>query len=127
MVRPGQTRHGPNNRVLAHFLIVAQFLLFTAHVLAHLHATLPCSANHATITPRGLTLSAGPTHQQVLRAVPQSAAECPICRVAQSTVTATVMAPGIAFLATLCGDAPAHSTFLTPRLSLGPSSARAPP
>jgi hypothetical protein len=128
MVRPGGTRHGTNGRVLALFLIAAQFLLFTVHGLAHLHASLSGPTEQAALSHCGPAVSVGLHQQPTIRAVPHGAtADCPVCRVAQSTVSATAATPEMVSFASLCGAEPVYSSLLPPSLTLGPSSARAPP
>jgi hypothetical protein len=128
MIRPSRTRHGPGSRGLALCLIIAQFILFTAGELAHRH-NLPNGTTAIAPVPSGGHALAG-SLASVQRTAPSdhpASTECPICRIAQSTAAATVAVPVTSVVPTLCGHAPIYSPVFSPTLTLGPSSARAPP
>src|SRR5436309_2019618 len=110
MIRPSRTRHGPGSRGLALCLIVAQFILFTAGEMAHRHdlSGVPTAAASA---PIGGNLAAGglPRLHEPASSHQRTPAECPICRIAQSTAAATVAIHLTSHVPTLCGQAPVYS------------------
>jgi hypothetical protein len=128
MIHPSRTRHGPGRRTLALWLIAAQFILFTAGELAHRHDV---SANAAAIASAPAGGHATRDHHARLQSPASSGhrapAECPICRIAQSTSAATVTVQATSLVPLLYGHAPVYSPIFHPTLGLGPSSARAPP
>jgi Protein of unknown function (DUF2946) len=128
MIRPSRTRHGPGSRGLALCLIIAQFILFTAGELSHRHE-LGGGPSTVAAAPSGGHASAG---DHLRLQAPSSSdhrapAECPICKIAQSTAAVTTAIHLSAHVTTVCGQAPIYSSIFPPTLTLGPSSARAPP
>src|SRR5690242_16853573 len=110
MIRPSRTRHGPGCRGLALCLIIAQFILFTAGELSHRHEVSSGPVAVAS-APAGPAATAGDLAR--LHAPSPSdrraPAECPICRIAQSTAAATVAIQATPVAPTQCGHAPTYS------------------
>ena len=128
MIRPSRTRHGPGSRGLALCLIIAQFILFTAGEMAHRH-DVSASPSAVAAVPNGghVAARAHARLQAPARSDHRAPAECPICRIAQSTAAATVAIQATVIAPTQCGQAPVYAPIFPPTLTLGPSSARAPP
>jgi hypothetical protein len=113
-------------RGLAIWLVVAQFVLFTAADLSHRHAILAGLDPAAAIAVHPSASSVGP-HVAAPGHSPNSESGCPICQAVQSTTVSMVAVPTVATLAAARAPAPVYVPHATPALLARPSSARGPP
>jgi hypothetical protein len=126
VVSSSRSRSHRCSRGLALWLIVAQFILFSAADLTHRHVTVAglgqAATAAATLSPSAVgTRVAAPGH------LPNSEAGCPICQAVQSTTVSMVVASTVAILAAPRQPAPTYAPHAAPALFTRPSSARAPP
>ena len=127
-----RSRHSSASRALALCLMAAQFTLFVATGLTHVHP-MPAGTRDAASSPtRGQAASSGyPLGATRLPALTRShhsdSSDCPICKVAASTVVSAAAAHPVALSVALVGQTPISSPIHWPSLLTGLSSARAPP
>ena len=127
-----RSRHSSAGRALALCLMVAQFTLFVATGLLHVHPMPASTRDAASGSHRGQAASSGyplgATRLPALTRLHHSeSSDCPICKVAASTVVSAAAAHPVALWVALVGQAPIASPVHRPSLLSGLSSARAPP
>jgi hypothetical protein len=123
-----RSRHSSASRALALCLMVAQFTLFVATGLLHVHPMPAGTRDVASSSHHGQAALFKSTRLPALTRLHHSeSSDCPICKVAASTVVSAAAAHPVALWVALVGQAPISSPVHRPGLLTGLSSARAPP